>query len=231
MNVLGIFARAPEAGSSKTRLALGIGPTEAAALSDAFLRDLADRYAAAADRRFLCHTPSRPDTIEFFQGLSRGRYELWAQPSGTLDERLCAYFQFAAAIKASCAVVIGSDAPTLPAEFLGRAFELLETKDVVLGPATDGGYYLIGVRLDSLSSDDRIGTATNWLQGIEWSTPIVLAQTCERIRALGWTVGVLAPWYDVHTADSLEMLRGHLAMLRLAGAPSDNPHTERQLRA
>jgi rSAM/selenodomain-associated transferase 1 len=93
-------------------------------------------------------------------------------------------------------VVIGVDDPSLTHELIDRAFALLESCEYVLGPATDGGYYLIGCR--ALAYDPSV------FQGIEWSTPTVLSTTLARIADLGRTVALLPEHYDIDTAADLE---------------------------
>eukprot|EP00913_Durusdinium_trenchii_P023299 g21877.t1 len=103
-------------------------------------------------------------------------FALWPQPDATLGERLSAFFKYAFANGSTRVVVIGSDSPTLPRAYVDDAFEQLKQRDTVIGPATDGGYYLIGQSRANLPI----------FADIEWSGPRVLSQTVERIagRAL-----------------------------------------------
>jgi hypothetical protein len=107
----------------------------------------------------------------------------------------------------------------LPVEFVTDAFNRLERYDCVLGPATDGGYYLIGLRAEQ-------GTL---FDGIDWDTPRVFAQTVAHVKAVGLSLAVLPPWYDVDDAADLQMLRGHLAALSAAGADRVAENTQRWL--
>jgi rSAM/selenodomain-associated transferase 1 len=93
-------------------------------------------------------------------------------------------------------VVIGVDDPSLTRELIDRAFALLESCEYVLGPATDGGYYLIGCR--ALAYDPSV------FQDIAWGTSAVLAATLARIAGLGRTVALLPEHYDIDTAADLE---------------------------
>ena len=90
---------------------------------------------------------------------------------------------------------------------MDQAFSLLQEHDCVLGPATDGGYYLVGQQ----SPGHPIFTS------IEWSRAGVLHQTAERIAACHARLALLSPWYDVDTLDDLTVLRGHLRALHQAG--------------
>jgi glycosyltransferase A (GT-A) superfamily protein (DUF2064 family) len=87
---------------------------------------------------------------------------------------------------------------------------------VVLGPATDGGYYLLGCGPKVPPIFD----------GIAWGRATVLRETIARLSAPSWRVALLPPWYDVDTAEDWAMLRGHLAALRRAGIAPLTPHTE-----
>jgi glycosyltransferase A (GT-A) superfamily protein (DUF2064 family) len=116
-------------------------------------------------------------------------------------------------------VAIGSDSPTLPVEFVADAFHRLEHLDCVLGPATDGGYYLIGLRAEQGGLFD----------GIEWGTPRVIAQTVARAQKSALSLALLPPWYDVDDAADLELLCGHLAALSAAEADHVPENTRRWL--
>jgi hypothetical protein len=132
---------------------------------------------------------------------------LWPQPDGELGEKISGFFETHLTENSDRAILIGSDSPTLPREFLERAFRELESNDVVIGPATDGGYYLIGMRFPARSIFTQI----------EWSGPQVLEQTVFLIQNHQLTLAVLPPWYDVDTLEGLQLLKGHLQALKLAG--------------
>jgi len=112
-------------------------------------------------------------------------------------------------------LALNSDGPTLPAACIEQAVELLRENDVVLGPAEDGGYYLIGLKEPQ----------PELFRGISWSTEQVAAQTLERARTQGLTVARLPAWYDVDTPADLERLRAELATL----PPGIAPRTRRLL--
>lgn len=206
MNTLGMFVKQPTPGKVKTRLAARLGEQEAASLYAGFVHELVDRFRSIGDRRFLCHSPSDDSAIDYFRETAGPDFELWPQPDATLGDRLAAFFDYGFSSGAQRVVVIGSDSPTLPRIFLDDAFELLETRDTVVGPASDGGYYLIGQRESCRPIFDRI----------DWSGPRVLLQTVERIFACNATFGLLPVWYDVDSADDLQFLEGHRAAQRLA---------------
>ena len=207
MNVLGLFAKQPLPGAVKTRLAATLGPEKAARLYAAFLEDLIERMQQRGDHRLLGYAPAGEEAAGYFRRLTAGRYELWEQPPGELGERITAFFAEAFARGAKRAVLMGSDSPTLPGEFIEHAFEALRETDCVLGPAADGGYYLIGLR----------ASRPALFEGVEWSSSAVLRQTLQRLQEQRLTLHLLPVWYDIDTAEDLSFLRGHLAALRWAG--------------
>lgn len=219
--IFGLFAKQPLPGHVKTRLAADIGPRAACRLYEAFLADLIDRFQATADRRLLGYSPADSASAAYFQDLSQQRYELWAQPDGSLGERIAAFFDMTgpAAARDDCeerrVVLIGSDSPTLPRSLVDDAFAALGTSDCVIGPAVDGGYYLIGLRR----------WTPRLFDGITWSTPHVLTQTARNIAALNYSLQLLPPWYDVDSINDVQTLRGHLAALQAAGDPNVAPQT------
>lgn len=217
-SILGVFVKHPTPGSVKTRLAAAVGPESAAALYAAFKQDIVDRFRQVAGRRVLAFNPGDVASREHFAQLAGSDYELWPQPDGSLGERLHAFFK-TYLIENERAVVIGSDSPTLPAGFATQALVLLGERDCVLGPASDGGYYLIALRKPCRALFD----------GVDWGTSQVLEQTVARLRAAGLSLHLLPVWYDVDTPDDLAFLRGDLAAMRHAGLPVELPATDRVL--
>ncbi|RLT06367.1 MAG: glycosyltransferase [Planctomycetota bacterium] len=220
MTTLGMFVKAPEPGRVKTRLAAVIGDANAAELYRAFLTDLIERFRQTGDRRVLAYSPADDMTREFFRQLAGGDYDLWPQPDADLGTRMQTFFE---TFGPEPVVLIGSDSPTLPDESPAAAFELLERTDVVLGPATDGGLYLIG-----LNQRRRTWPIFN---RIDWSTSRVLQQVLQRLLQEHALVEVLPPWYDIDEPADLDVLRGHLLAFRLSQGEhsSDSPATRAAL--
>lgn len=216
MNVLAVFAKRPIAGRVKTRLAEALGPAMAADIYAAFLGDLLERFRQTADERVVCFTPS--EAGGYFQALAGEAYKAVPQGTGNLGARMQRFFAtyLQTNREGSRVVVIGSDSPTLPRQRVESAFELLAERDVVLGPATDGGYYLIGCRRLCCELFERIS----------WGTADVLGQTIAAMPAAGCKLAILDPWYDVDTLESWRMLEGHVAALRRAGLNPEVPLTE-----
>jgi uncharacterized protein len=213
--VLGIFAKEPRPGHVKTRLAASVSDEWAGAVADAFLLDSLDRLSNVEARRVLCYSPV--DARAFFEFCSAGRFLATPQAEGDLGARMAAFFAQQFKEGADRVVLVGSDSPTVPVGFIEQAFEMLLAADIVLGPATDGGYYLIG----------SAGAVPQVFEGISWGTRKVLRETMEMIGRLGHRVSLLPPWYDVDDLEDWRMLQGHLAAMRAAGEDPRVPRTER----
>jgi rSAM/selenodomain-associated transferase 1 len=208
--VLGVFAKWPGAGAVKTRLG---GPPEwRARVARAFLLDMLHRLAGVAGRRALVFSPA--EARADFAALAGG-WDLEPQAEGDLGRRLERFLAGQIEQGAARVVVVGADSPTLPVAYVEEAFARLDGADVVLGPATDGGYYLLGcaARLPPVFA------------GIAWSSDRVLAETVARLADPSWRLALLPPWYDVDTARDWAVLRGHVLALRRAGADPGIPHT------
>ncbi len=209
--VLGVFAKEPVAGFVKTRLAEDTSAAFAARVAEAMLRDTLDRLRGIAARRVLAFSP--PQSRAVFSEWAAGAYELAVQAEGNLGTRMGHFFAEHLP-GAGTAVLVGSDSPTLPPAYVEQAFAALETADVVLGPATDGGYYLIGLR--QVVPDEIF-------QGIDWGGHVVLGQTLERLPA-ECSLALLPPWYDVDTLADLALAKNHYDALRRAGEAIELPH-------
>jgi rSAM/selenodomain-associated transferase 1 len=204
---LAVMAKAPRVGDVKTRLVPPLDPAQAAGLNICFLRDMTTLIAhlgppspACRVDGFVAYTPVGSEGM--FDGLLPNGFGLLAQRGGNLGERLfnAAHDFLNAGYGAMC--LINSDSPTLPRSVLEEAVEALQLPGdrVVLGPADDGGYYLIGLKTahPQLFAD------------IEWSTGKVLAQTLERAAQVKLEVVLLPAWYDVDDGNSLERLLNEL---------------------
>lgn len=211
--MLGLFAKWPSPGAVKTRLKAGDADWSARA-ARAFLLDSLHRLAVVDARRVLVFAPKEREAD--FAAVSAGRFDLAPQGEGDLGRRMAAFVDGRLDAGARAVVLVGADSPTLPVEYVERAFAELERADAVLGPATDGGYYLVGS-----------GAARPPLfAGAAWGGARVLADTIKALANPQWRLSLLPPWYDVDTAADWAMLRGHLAALRRAGVDPNTPHTE-----
>ncbi len=202
MRTLALFAKQPIAGKVKTRLAATWGADRAARLYECFLRDQFERFATEGDRRLVAYAPDTSAAHDWFAE-SAGDWQLWPQPETDLGGRMAACFEQWCSAPYDQLVLIGSDSPNLPAGSFDQAFTLLESHDVVLGPSSDGGYWLVGLR----------GTAPQAraiFDNVDWSTAEVFHQTVERIRSLNLAFGLLPLWFDVDTESEVATLRGLL---------------------
>jgi hypothetical protein len=202
MQKLGIFAKYWEAGQVKTRLAETEGAVRAAALYREFLRTSLQRFSGSTEKCVLAFTPR--DRRNEFADLAGDDWELQTQADGDLGQRMKHFFAEAFHGGARQVVLIGSDTPTMPLDILRQAFAALDAPGVVLGPTSDGGYYLVGA--------SRV--VPDIFDGISWSTENVWTQTTERLTAADVAFHELPMWYDIDDRESLARLRqeltGHL---------------------
>ena len=201
------------AGTVKTRLA-GENAAWGARVAQAFLLDTLQRLSQVDAHRVLAFAPVEREAD--FAAIVSNRFDLTPQAAGDLGQRLAVFVDQHLEAGARAVVVVGTDSPTMPVEYIERAFALLKNADVVLGPATDGGYYLIGCGPDH----------PPLFENISWSSGSVLAETVACLTEPRWRLSLLPPWYDVDTPDDWTMLCGHLAALHRAGIDPGVPHIE-----
>lgn len=210
-HAVAIMAKASIAGAVKTRLVPPLTPAEAAAFNTCCLTDVAANILAAAAampiRGFAAYDP--PGAERFFVDLLPDGFGLVA-PSGPIPgcEGIgrslyqAARDLLAAGFAGVC--LVNADSPTLPTAFLVEAVRLLSQPGdrVVLGPAADGGYYLIGLKRPHPSL----------FQEIAWSTAAVFSQTLARAAEIGLEVATLGRWYDVDDRAGLALLGRELLL-------------------
>jgi len=194
---IGVFFKHPVPGRVKTRLVPHLSPERAAALYEAFLLDTIDN----------CRSIDGAETVLFDGSPSESPWNrlppdlpVVPQEGADLGARMTRALEFLLNRGARKALLVGSDSPSLPAEFLRDAILRLDGADVVLGPVDDGGYYLVGVT----SPPGAL------LESIAWSTSSVLRDTVDRARRLHLSVDLTLPWFDVDKFDDLERLREDL---------------------
>ncbi|HEV7509568.1 MAG TPA: TIGR04282 family arsenosugar biosynthesis glycosyltransferase [Thermoanaerobaculia bacterium] len=198
-----LFTKTARAGKVKTRLIGDLTPADAARLHVAFLEDVLARLREG-DFELRIAWALDPE-----EDVPAGPVPGVRQRGSDLGERLYRALSEAAASGAVAAV--GSDHPTIPLELVHRAFAAVESgTDVVLGPAEDGGYYLIALRAGAV--------LPRLFADIAWSTEQVLPSTLERCRELGLTVELLPMASDVDTPDDLRRLAERMAVSDL-GCP------------
>ncbi len=180
------------------------GETEAP-LHIAFLTDLCERLRASKHRPVMFIAGERAPDLD---ALLDPHGEVVAQVGGSLGDRLAAAFAHLLRTPGDRAVIIGSASPDLPLPYLKRAFQALKHRDVVLGPAIDGGCYLIGLRR----------TAPALFREVAWGTPTVFEQTLAAIERERLTLALAPPWYDVDDPASLRFFATLVRARRVAGA-------------
>jgi uncharacterized protein len=204
-----VVGKAPQPGVTKTRLCPPLSPAEAAQLYRAFLLDTLETGRSLGwDRITLIYPPSA-GARSILSGIVPPGIELNPQPGRGLGAALSGAFARHASEGFDRVVLIGSDNPTLRESLIETASDALDVHDLVIGPATDGGYYLIGM--------DRPQPIV--FERITWSTSLVYGETMARAREGGLSVASLPVWYDVDTYDDLVRLRSELADSDAAVAP------------
>ena len=205
--VVAVMARPLVRGTVKRRLAATLGDDEALAVYARLLAgtlDAAERLAGATP----VIAEAQDGDVPAADPLA-GRTARWhrlRQRGGALGERLAAAFEDLFAAGAGRALLVGSDCPSLPVEYLGRALAFLDTggpERLVLGPAADGGYYLIGT--DAGTWRRRGGDLAALLRGSPMSTSGLLSATVAAARAAGLAVHQLPLWVDVDRAEDLAL--------------------------
>ena len=197
---LAVFGRPPRPGEAKTRLAAALGGEVAARLYAAFVTDVLVR-ATGAGFEVTLWVAGDPDDPALLAVDAARRVARRAQEGRDLGERM-AHCLEVQRVEHGRGLVLGTDSPTLPTGHLVAAARALDRADVVLGPAPDGGYWLVGARVP-------LGGA---FDGVRWSSEHALADTLLGARRVDATVELVAPWYDVDTPDDLRLLRAHLAL-------------------
>ena len=203
-DIVGVLTRAPSAGG-KSRLFAALGRPCDPALLSALLLDTVDATDLPHVARIAAVTPA--DCQDEIRGLLPADVEVIGQGEGDIGLRMRTLMHDLFERGARRVVLIGSDLPALSRGHLAEAFTRLATDPdvLVLGPATDGGYYLIGAtRLPPV------------FEGIDWGTSRVLAQTRDAARRAGLHVDLLAPLADVDTVDDLRAAAAGLAAPRTA---------------
>ena len=200
-SALVIFAKAPVPGQVKTRLCPPLTADEAATLHGSFVLDTLERTKLAVaklklrcDRHLACAPSS---SLAFFKILEeRQAVPVIDQEGDDLGTRMNHAFERMFLDGYQRVLIVGTDVPTLPVGFYKDALTLLATNDVVLGPALDGGYYLIGLKKPRPAL----------FENLPWSTDRVLGMTREKADALGLSTALLPEWRDVDTIDDLRAL-------------------------
>jgi rSAM/selenodomain-associated transferase 1 len=213
---IAVMARAPQPGQVKTRLVPPLSYERAAELYRCLLLDKLQQVAEIPGvDPYLAYTPieARPLMLAVLPE----HFTLIPQAGSTLGDRLHRLSAILLERGHPATLLIDSDSPTLPTPYLLDAIARLQsgTTDLVLGPADDGGYYLIGLKRPCRALFDNI----------PWSGPTVLTDTLRRAATQRLQVAMLPSWFDIDTPDDLARLRHDLAAADITVAP----HTRRFL--
>lgn len=201
---VGIICKAPIPGQTKTRLAAIIGPEAAAQLSACFLQDIAQTITQLPEklscRGYAVYAPAGAEST--LRRLLPPSFGLMLQTNAELGRVLLAATREFLSSGHDCAILVNGDSPTLPPSLLTEAIEALRRPGdrMVLGPASDGGYYLIGLKVphEHLFAD------------IPWGTSAVAPLTLHRASEINLDSVCLPEWYDIDDIESLDWLRDEL---------------------
>ena len=193
-----VFARLPELGKVKTRLAASVGDARALAIYEAMLRDLLQSIGTSDEHTEIeVMWPPTPSANGEKLRSAFGEHAKAVQTGATLGDRLSMAFSERFFFhRTEKIIVIGVDDPLLPRDLIDHAFALLESCEYVIGPAQDGGYYLFGCR--ALSFEPEV------FRNIDWGTSKVLTETVRRIFDTERTCALLPERWDIDTAEDLE---------------------------
>jgi rSAM/selenodomain-associated transferase 1 len=202
---IGIICKAPQPGRSKTRLATVIGDVAASELSACFLRDVAAAIEAVPEalgrRGYGVYAPAGGEHI--MRQLLPAEFGLLLQAGDDLGHVLIGATRALLDAGHDSVLLVNGDSPTLPTRLLVQAVETMRAPGdrMVLGPASDGGYYLIGLKRPH----------RQLFMQIAWGTDTVARSTCERAAEIGLATTLLPEWYDVDDLKTLRWLQDELA--------------------
>jgi uncharacterized protein len=208
-----LFAKDPVEGQVKTRLSSLLDASTILSLYHHFLRDSIEKICSVAEVDRFIGIASDPKT-NYFDDVSKSQpVRLFVQKGGDLGERMRQAFEDRFREGYEHVVIIGSDSPTLPAAYITQALQ--SEKEVVIGPSTDGGYYLIGMK----------NKQTDIFRGVPWGTERVLSETLNVLKEQQAEAELLPVWYDVDLPEDLHFLKTHLEWMAHAGLLKEGQET------
>ena len=207
-----VLAKRPLVCWTKTRLFSAYTPEEAAALYEAMLRDTI-ALAAGVPQTDLAIAMTPPDSILYFNEITPEGALLIPVEGGHLGEVMEQVFSWLFKNGYRKVIVMNSDGPSLPPDYLTQGFQLLDAHDVVIGPSLDGGYYMLGMK----------ALHRPLFRCIAWSSGNAFEQSRQRASAIRLTVAETPPWYDVDRPADVLMLARELLEL----PPDRLAHTRR----
>lgn len=200
-----LFAKDPVEGQVKTRLSSHLDTSAILILYRHFLRDSIDKICSVGDVDRLIGIASEPQSNYFNEESRKHPLRLFVQKGRDLGERMRQAFEDRFKEGYERVVIIGSDSPTLPTAYIEQALQ--SEKEVVIGPSTDGGYYLIGMQ----------GNVTDMFEEVSWGTDRVLSESLNVLKHKRAEAELLPVWYDVDLPEDLRFLKTHLEWMAHAG--------------
>jgi rSAM/selenodomain-associated transferase 1 len=188
-----LFVKYPEKGKVKKRISVDIDETVVLKLYTNFVEDLLLQLQKIPATIIICFYPETYLTL--FQQWLSPKYLYLAQQGKNLGERMKHCFQNTFAQGFEKVIVIGSDSPDLPLSFYNKAIDKLDSYDAIIGPCTDGGYYLYGCKKNTFISE--------MFSDIPWSTSKVFEKTMNVLIMKKLNIYQLPIWNDVDTYDDL----------------------------
>lgn len=189
-NAIIIFAKAPLLGQVKTRLMSSLTEKERLNLYESLLKGTLRKLTGIEDvDTFICYWP--PDANDYFAQFS---LESFPQSDGDIGIKMFNALKKVFDSSYKKAVLVGVDIPDISSKTASKAFEILNKKDLVFGPARDGGYYLVGMKWPMREI----------FEGIEWSTKETLKQSVKKASAQGYSVDFTETLLDIDTPDDLK---------------------------
>lgn len=193
-----IFTRVPVPGETKTRLMPYFTPKQCAKLHSCFLKDIAAACKKTKADIYICHTPADKDGILYqIFGECAGYF---CQTGDDLGQRMYRAIEYVQKKGNKSCVLIGTDIPQIQSEDIHQAFDLLEVKDVVLGPTADGGYYLVGMKT----------TRKEVFEKQTYGHGNVLYHTIRSLKDNGLSVGLVRRHFDIDTREDVERFRDRM---------------------
>lgn len=210
-----LFVKLPEKGRVKSRLALHVGEDMALRLYENMVLDAIDMLKRGRFPFRICYTPQ--DARDQMTGWLGQEYDYQPQTGGDLGDRMEGAFVRVFSGDIEQVLLIGSDIPGLTTGVIEEAFTSLLTNDAAIGPADDGGYYLIGFRKNTFFP--------GIFHDMAWSTSAVFRETTDRLHEVSRKVHLLPELTDVDTVEDLRTL------LSRAGGPQSGPSRTRSFLA
>tara|TARA_B100001123_G_C15277435_1_gene1012715 strand:- start:524 stop:1204 length:681 start_codon:yes stop_codon:yes gene_type:complete len=203
-NAVILFARDPILGQVKTRLSSFLDNETILKLYKGFLEDSLAKIQRVGNAD--CFVGISPENNSgFFNKLESSGMTLFSQQGKDLGEKMRQAFIKRFAQGYNNVAIIGSDSPSLPVSYIDQALD--STKDLVLGPSIDGGYYLIAMK-------SKVSEVFSF---VDWGTDKVLHETLQRVQDGGFSFDLLPVWYDVDLLEDLKFLKTHLMLIAQSG--------------